>query len=80
MVDRKIEGVGDEFRPELLTFAEAGLILGIGAASVAKAVAAGQLVAVNAPGTRGKRAFKVLRRSVEEWIEQAGDTAREGQR
>ena len=53
---------------ELLTTREAAAILAVGRQAIRKAIRAGDLVAVQAPGTTGRRGLRILARSVSDYI------------
>jgi excisionase family DNA binding protein len=62
----------------VLRIAEAAILLGVSTRTIYRAIEAGTLKAVPAFGM--KRGRRVLRSDLDAWLEQAGDTAREGQR
>lgn len=55
---------------ELLTYEEAARMCGSSRASICRAVQSGELIAVQAPGTNGPRGRRILRSSIEDYIEQ----------
>lgn len=71
-----MKGSSPERPAELLTIEEACRILAVGRGALYRALARGELTAIQAPGTTGKRGKRVLAQSVSDYISRECDAGR----